>query len=114
MVEEAVLHAGGALEMQVGKMVFELKPPGVNKGSAIGEFMREAPFAERTPIFLGDDVTDEYGFCTINQLGGHSVKIGQGETMARWRLADPAAAKAWLAAWMEQLGRNKVPVPKIA
>ena len=107
VVEDAVAHAGGALEMQIGKMVFELKPAGINKGSAIGEFMQEAPFAGRTPIFLGDDVTDEYGFRAINQLGGHSVKIGRGETAAHWRLADPAAAKAWLAAWMDQLGRTK-------
>jgi trehalose 6-phosphate phosphatase len=108
VVEEAAKSAGGALEVQIGKMVFELKPAGVDKGSAVEAFMRDAPFAGRIPVFLGDDVTDEYGFRVINRLGGHSVKIGPGETAARWRLADPAAAKAWLAAWMERLGRPKV------
>jgi trehalose 6-phosphate phosphatase len=107
VIEEAAKSAGGALELQVGKMVYELKPAGVDKGSAIDEFMRDAPFAGRTPVFLGDDVTDESGFRVINRLGGHSVKIGQGETAARWRLADPAAAKAWLGAWLDKFGRTK-------
>jgi trehalose 6-phosphate phosphatase len=70
--------------------------------------MREEPFVGRVPVFLGDDVTDEYGFRVINRLGGHSVKIGQGETAARWRLTDPAAAKAWLGAWREKFGSAKV------
>jgi trehalose 6-phosphate phosphatase len=107
VMEEAAKSARGALEVQVGKMVYELKPTGVDKGSAIDEFMRDAPFAGRTPVFLGDDVTDEFGFRVINRLGGHSVKIGQGETAARWRLSDPAAAKAWLGAWMDKFGRTK-------
>src|SRR3954463_410497 len=100
VVEEAAKTAGGALEIQLGKMVYELKPSGVDKGSAIDEFMLEPPFAGRVPVFLGDDVTDESGFRAVNRLGGHSVKVGQGETAARWRLGDPAAAKSWLGAWM--------------
>jgi trehalose 6-phosphate phosphatase len=108
VVEDAARSAGGAIEVQVGKMVFELKPAGVDKGAAIERFMHDEPFVERIPVFLGDDVTDEYGFRVINRLGGHSVKIGEGETAARWRLADPAAAKAWLGAWMAEFGPSKV------
>jgi len=89
--------------VQVGKMVFELKPAGCDKGKAIEEFMREEPFMGRTAVFLGDDVTDEYGFRVVNRLEGHSIKVGAGATDARWRLQDPAAAKAWLAAWINQL-----------
>jgi trehalose 6-phosphate phosphatase len=107
-VESAVQSAGGALEMQVGKMVFELKPAGVDKGKAIEQFMQEAPFAGRVPVFLGDDVTDEYGFRVVNRIEGHSLKVGPGDTDARWRLANPAAAKAWLGAWMDKFGRAKV------
>jgi trehalose 6-phosphate phosphatase len=108
VVEEAVKQAGGALEMQVGKMVFELKPAGVDKGSAIEHFMRDVPFAGRIPVFLGDDVTDEFGFRVVNRLGGQSIKVGQGATAARWRLPSPAAAKAWLGAWMDKLGGARV------
>jgi trehalose 6-phosphate phosphatase len=108
VVEQAIKSAGGALEMQVGKMVFELKPAGVDKGKAIEQFMHEAPFTGRVPVFLGDDVTDEYGFRVVNRIEGHSIKVGPGPTDARYRLANPAAAKAWLAAWMDKFGRSRV------
>jgi trehalose 6-phosphate phosphatase len=105
VVEDAATSAGGVLEVQVGKKVFELKPTGCDKGSAIEEFMAAAPFVGRTPVFLGDDVTDEYGFRVVNRLNGHSIKIGAGASDARWRLTHPAAAKAWLAAWLDKFGR---------
>jgi trehalose 6-phosphate phosphatase len=105
IVENAVKGAGGAVEMQVGKMVFELKPAGCDKGKAIEQFMADAAFSGRTPVFLGDDVTDEFGFRVVNRLKGHSIKVGSGATDARWRLANPAAAKAWLGAWIDQCGR---------
>ncbi len=116
MVEESVKESNGALELQVGKMVFELKPAGVDKGKAIEEFMQDAPFAGRVPVFLGDDVTDEYGFRLVNRIDGHSIKVGPGPTDARWRLANPAGAKAWLGAWMDKFGRAGVTtaVSKIA
>jgi len=95
-VREAAAALGGAVEVQGGKMVAELKPSGYDKGSAIGEFMREPPFAGRVPLFIGDDATDEHGFEVVNRLGGHSVKVGEGPSAARWRLAAPAAVRAWL------------------
>jgi trehalose 6-phosphate phosphatase len=42
-VEEAARSAGGAFEIQVGKMVFELKPAGVDKGSAIESSCAKSP-----------------------------------------------------------------------
>jgi trehalose 6-phosphate phosphatase len=104
VVRAAAEAARGAAEVQVGKMVFELKPAGCDKGKAIEQFMRDPPFTGRVPVFLGDDVTDEYGFRVVNRLGGHSVKVGEGESAARWRLANPAAARAWLAGWLEKCG----------
>jgi trehalose 6-phosphate phosphatase len=116
VVGESVKDSNGALELQVGKMVFELKPAGVDKGKAIEEFMHDAPFAGRVPVFLGDDVTDEFGFRLVNRIDGHSIKVGPGPTDARWRLANPAGAKAWLGAWMDKFGRagGRTAVSKIA
>jgi trehalose 6-phosphate phosphatase len=87
---------GEGFTLQEGKFVFELKPSGRDKGTAIVEFTREAPFSGRLPVFVGDDLTDEHGFEAVNALGGHSVKVGRGDTHARWRLADTAAVIGWL------------------
>lgn len=92
-----VIDAGAALSLQPGKCVLEIKPAGRDKGSAIREFMVEKPFAGRRPIFVGDDVTDEFGFAVVHELGGLAVKVGDGETAAQWRLRDVGEVHAWLA-----------------
>jgi len=95
----AAARLGGEYEVMQGKMVVELKPAGRDKGQAIAEFMREPPFAGRTPVFIGDDRTDEYGFGVVNRLGGHTVKVGAGPSGARHRVAAAAAVRAWLSQW---------------
>ena len=102
-VREAALPLGEAVEVQDGKMVVELKPAGCDKGKAIAQFMQEPPFAGRIPVFLGDDVTDEYGFRVVNAMGGHTIKVGEGPSAARWRLDNPASTRAWLQAWLESV-----------
>lgn len=84
------------LALQPGKCVLELKPKGVSKGEAIRIFMQEPPFMNKTPVFLGDDLTDETGFNVVNQMGGYAVKVGPGETEAKWRLDSVAAVHQWL------------------
>jgi trehalose 6-phosphate phosphatase len=98
-VRAAAAQLGGGFEVQEGRMVVELKPSGRDKGMAIEEFMREPPFAGRTPVFVGDDLTDEYGLGVVKRLGGHAVKVGPGGSAAPYRLADAAAVRAWLAQW---------------
>lgn len=84
------------LYLQKGKRVVEVKPAGFDKGTAILEYMKEAPFEGRRPVFVGDDVTDEHGFAMVNRLDGISVKVGPGTTRARYRLPDVAAVREWL------------------
>lgn len=94
--EEVVARFAEAFVLQPGKMVFEIKPQGVDKGRAIQSFLAQAPFAGRTPFFAGDDLTDEKGFAQVNALGGLTMKIGEGETLARERLPDVEAFVDWL------------------
>ncbi len=96
LMAQMVAGAGGALELQKGKRVVEMKPAGIDKGSAIGEYLGEPPFMGRRPVFIGDDANDEHGFAAINRADGLSIKVGPGRTCGRFRLANVAAVRHWL------------------
>jgi len=97
LAERVAGESGGALRVQHGKMMVELRPPGGDKGSVIADFMAEPPFAGRRPVFVGDDVTDEHGFAVVNAMGGVSVRIGaNGATAAQYRLDDVSSLRNWL------------------
>jgi trehalose 6-phosphate phosphatase len=97
---QAAVEQSPGLTLLRGKMVAEAKPGGASKGHAIESFLREAPFAGRTPVFVGDDFTDEVGFSTVQRLRGLGVKVGDGATVAWQRLASPAALRYQLQAAM--------------
>lgn len=84
------------LKLLQGKQVFEILSPAVSKGHAIDAFLQEPPFAGRQPVFMGDDVTDEDGFETVQRHNGLAAKVGAGESGARCRLDNPAAVRQWL------------------
>lgn len=85
-----------ALHLIEGKMVVEAKGCGFDKGSSVTAFMQAPPFAGRTPVFIGDDVTDEDGMRAAAELGGFGIKVGEGETAARYRLTDVSAVHRYL------------------
>lgn len=87
---------GQGLELQRGKFVVEIKPAGIDKGTAVTEYLAETPFKGRRPVFIGDDLNDERGFAAVNQLDGISIKVGKGSSCARFRLPDVAAVHQWL------------------
>jgi trehalose 6-phosphate phosphatase len=92
-MEEAV-HSVTDFTLVPGKMVLEARPRAVSKGEALRAFMREEPFLGRTPIFIGDDTTDEDGFIAAQDLGGVGIKLGEGDTAARMRIANVASVHA--------------------
>jgi trehalose 6-phosphate phosphatase len=103
-LEAAVLEflrplARDGLAVQKGKMVAELKEVRYDKGKAIEALLAVEPFVGRTPVFVGDDLTDETGFAVVNAHGGYSVRVGADGAMtrARFRLIDPAELRRGLA-----------------
>lgn len=87
-------------ELQPGKMVVEVRPRGCDKGAALKLLMELPPFAGRTPLVFGDDLTDEFAFRAAMELGGAAVLVGAVErpSAATYELPEPAALRAWLEA----------------
>ncbi|MGE3246710.1 MAG: trehalose-phosphatase [Beijerinckiaceae bacterium] len=94
--------ASGLFHVMHGKMVVEARASDMTKASAIAAFMREAPFAGRVPVFAGDDVTDEDGFREVETLGGVTIKVGTGTTLARYRVGSIGEFRDWLHHLAEQ------------
>jgi trehalose 6-phosphate phosphatase len=71
-------------------MAWEVKPRAVDKGTAVATLMARAPFRGRTPLFVGDDVTDEAAIAAAEALGGVGLRVAE-------TFGDPAGVRAWLA-----------------
>jgi trehalose 6-phosphate phosphatase len=104
VAELVVGGMGSQFAVLMGKCVVEIRPRHQTKGIAIDQLMRMAPFRGRTPIFAGDDCTDEDAFEVVNRLGGVSVHVGSSSgTQAHHRLASPDQLRGWL----QQLSDNR-------
>jgi trehalose 6-phosphate phosphatase len=62
----AELAAGLGLDAQPGRFVIELRPPGVDKGTALTDLAGER--AARSVLFCGDDLGDLPAFAAIRAL----------------------------------------------
>lgn len=93
----ADLAARHGLHLQPGKMLFELRPDGADKGSAVHALMSQIPMKGGKPLFIGDDVTDEEGFAAAADLGGNGILVGPSrETRAGFSLEQVAAVRHYL------------------
>ena len=87
-VVERILEGPATLpgvEIKHGKKWFELTVVSTNKGTAVEQLRRQV--AAEAVLFIGDDVTDEDAFATLTgpDLG---IKVGEGDTLAPYRLTD--------------------------
>jgi trehalose 6-phosphate phosphatase len=67
------------LVVEPGRMVLELRPPGVDKGGALHGLVEE--LGVRTVVFAGDDLGDLAAFDAVDQLraqGLHGLLICSG------------------------------------
>lgn len=105
--QEQALALGTELGVRTlhGKDVVELSVLPADKGTALQALRHEigAPVV----LYAGDDVTDEHAFAALDPQDV-TVKVGAGETAARFRVADPEAAVAALAGLRDAL----VPGPR--
>jgi trehalose 6-phosphate phosphatase len=68
---------GEPTELLLGKAMFEVKRPGINKGESIRKLMAHPPFTGRIPVFIGDDVTDESVFEVLPEIGGKGFSVSR-------------------------------------
>ncbi|KAA8922857.1 trehalose-phosphatase [Thermoplasma sp.] len=78
-IEEIAKEFG--VETYYGKMIIELRVPGVNKGSAIRSVRKGRP-----AIIAGDDATDELAF--EENEDAVTIKVGDGESHANFHVKD--------------------------
>ncbi len=95
-VEAGMARLPPGYEMLRGKAIVEIKPTGFNKGTALHELMKHAPFKGRRPIFHGDDVTDEDVFQALPTYGGIGISVGRHIDGAEYCVESPRDIRRWL------------------
>ena len=86
-----------AYVLMPAKMAWEIRPAGTDKATAIRSLMRRLPFQGRTPIFVGDDVTDLDGIAEARAQGGLGLFVPDD-------FGTPAGVRAWIASLPDQAG----------
>lgn len=85
--------SGLPLEVMTGPKSLEVRVRGVHKGAILDRLGAKRGI---TLLAMGDDATDEDLFGAL-PAGGTAVHVGRGPSSAAYRLADPAAARSFLA-----------------
>jgi len=96
MQDHAGLFAAENVHVLQGKAVIEVRPLGVDKGTAVTALARQKPFAGRTLLFGGDDTTDLDVFRVLPQLGGRGFSVGRHFPGAEHVFDTPRAVRQWL------------------
>lgn len=91
-------------DLHHAKMAYELRPKDVGKDKAIDKLMATEAFAGRIPVYFGDDRIDEAALAHVRVAGGISVKVGDEDTAADYRVASPAEVLAALQHWCDDKG----------
>jgi trehalose 6-phosphate phosphatase len=89
--------SAGPVEVMDAQYAIELKAPGFDKGGAITTFLSTPAFRDRTPVFVGDDATDESGFAVVSARGGYAYSVGRRRPGAIGLFSHPGAVRDWLA-----------------
>jgi trehalose 6-phosphate phosphatase len=98
LITSALADLAEGIDVLPGRLVYEVKPRGVDKGKAIARLAQTPPFSRRMPVYFGDDHTDEYGFREVLARGGIAVQVGpsQAPPGCLW-IESPSETRQWLA-----------------
>lgn len=97
VMNELAAGLGDDFVVRRGKCVQQILPRGFDERRAIEILMGQKEFRGRTPVYVGDDPTDEVGFQAVNEMGGHSIRVGDlEETAAQYRFSRVSTVVAWL------------------
>ncbi|HEX7789425.1 MAG TPA: trehalose-phosphatase [Afipia sp.] len=91
-----------SIDILPGKFVCEIKHAGFTKATGVRELMGNAPFAGRSPIFIGDDVTDESVFAIMPSFRGVSFSVGRRAHGVNGQFGAPKDVRAWLAHLLDE------------
>jgi trehalose 6-phosphate synthase/phosphatase len=101
LVEElAALTANDPLQVRHGRKIVEITSTSVNKGAAIRRVLEEKNY--HLILFAGDDQTDESMF-RLDLKNLITIKVGEGETLAQYRLPSPAALRRFVGSALASL-----------
>ena len=100
MALTALLAGSDEFELLPAHMMWEVRPRGVDKGTAVAALMERPPFRGRLPVFLGDDVTDEDGIAAAAAMGGVGLRVQD-------VFGDAAGVRAWLQARSPRAGHGR-------
>ncbi|MER7814977.1 trehalose-phosphatase [Streptomyces sp. NPDC096153] len=107
----ADLAARHGLIVEPGRLVLEVRPPGVDKGIALAEYVREVNAA--AVVYAGDDLGDLAAFAAVEKLRSDGVpgllvcsggEVPELAERADLLLPGPAAVVAFLAALADRVG----------
>ncbi|WP_156757490.1 trehalose-phosphatase [Actinokineospora pegani] len=108
--------AWDGVEVTEGKAVVELAVVQTDKGHALDVLRHQV--GATAAVFVGDDVTDEKAFARLSgpDLG---VKVGDGATLAGYRIDDPTSVSTMLAFLLEErrnwlYGEQAVPIERLS
>jgi trehalose 6-phosphate phosphatase len=93
--QRAQLNASG-LQLLLGKEIIEIKPRLFNKGTGLLRMLHSEAFKGRTPVFFGDDTTDEDAFRVLAELGGIGISVGRPIEGASHMFKTPTQLRAFL------------------
>jgi trehalose 6-phosphate phosphatase len=106
--DEVIASARRAAEFEKGVDAFrilgghkflEVVPLAADKGRTIEQLLRQYPWENAIPIYIGDDDKDELAFSAVNNNGGISIVVAREPraSEAQYRLETPGEVRRWLA-----------------